>query len=364
MIVKEIIKTIEKLAPPALAESYDNVGLAVGNPSMSVTGVIVTLDVVEETVEEAISRGANMIVSHHPLIFKPLKSLTGKNYIERVILKAIANNIAIYCAHTNIDVSCKGVSHALARELGLKHIKVLKPREDNIVKLIIYSPFNYSNDIRKVLSDMGAGLEWPYDSCSFSSIGEKRYRPIINLEYGKELGSTVTTEKEEKIETLVQKHLLDAILAAVERAHPYNEINYELVNVSNKDIGIGYGTYGELAEPMTLDQFLLFTKEVLGLSYIKYSEPKREKISRVAVCGGSGASFISDAVAVGADIYMTGDFKYHDYFNTDSGIILADIGHYESEQFILNTFCEVLQKNFINFAVRKSDVRSNPIHII
>ncbi len=364
MNVKEVIKIMENFAPPALAESYDNVGLMVGDSSMRVTGILLALDVVEETIDEAIDSGLNMIISHHPLIFKPIKSLTGRDYIERIIIKALKNDIAIYSAHTNADITRGGVSHILAKELGLKHLKVLRPIENNLVKLVVYTPFDYSNDVRKALADAGAGALGIYDSCSFSSIGEGRFRASDGSTPFVGSVDSVHTEKEEKIEVVVQKHMLSETITAVKRVHPYQEVVYEIFCLYNANNNIGLGICGELEEAMDLNDFFLMVKSRLSLEYIRYSKPNKTLIRTVALCGGSGGSMISDAVRSCADIYLTGDLKYHDYLSTDNNIIIADIGHFESEQFILNVFYDVLIKKITTFAVRKSANFINPMKTI
>ncbi len=364
MNVREVIKIIEDFAPPAIAESYDNVGLMVGDASMRVTGILLTLDVVEATIEEAIDNGINMIISHHPLIFSPLKSITGKNHIERIIVKAIKNNIAIFSAHTNADKTLGGVSYALAKELDLKHLKVLSPECGSLVKLVIYSPFDYSNDVRNALANAGAGTIGLYDSCSFSTVGEGRFRPHDTATPFVGITGSIHTEKEEKIEVIVQRHNLFSTITAVKRVHPYQEVTYEIFSVENRNEWIGLGMSGELEEAMYVEDFLMMVKERLSLNAIRYSAPHKTLVKNIAVCGGSGSSLIKSAISKGADIFITGDLKYHDYLDVDSNIIIADIGHFESERLILNVFYDVLRKKITNFAVRKSVTFDNPIKTI
>ncbi|MEG0499933.1 MAG: Nif3-like dinuclear metal center hexameric protein [Rikenellaceae bacterium] len=364
MVVSEVIKIIEGFAPPALAENFDNVGLMVGDKSMRVRGILLTLDVVEESVDEAVERGLNLIITHHPLIFSPLKSLTGKNYIERVLIRAIKQGVAIYSAHTNLDSVQQGVSFRLGEKLGLQKMQVLRPVKNNLLKLVVYSPFNYSNGIRKALADSGAGFIGQYDSCSFSAMGEGRFRATAGLRPFVGSVGELHTEKEERIETVVQRHKLAETLVQLRRVHPYEEMAYDVMPLENMDPSVGLGVIGEFSEEMDVYDFLGGVKKILQIPMIKYSAPVKNRIRRVALCGGAGASFINDAINSGADIYVTGDLKYHDYFVPDGRITIADIGHFESEQFTLDIFNDVLIKKITNFTVCKTALNCNPINYL
>lgn len=364
MVVSEVIKIIEDFAPPALAESFDNVGLMVGDKSMRVRGILLTLDVFEESVDEAVERGLNLIITHHPLIFSPLKSLTGKNYIERVIIRAIKQGVAIYSAHTNIDSVSGGVSFKLGEKLGLGNMRVLCPVKNNLLKLVIYSPVNYSNSIRKALADTDSGSIGAYDSCSFSSMGEGRFRALSGAKPFVGEINNLHTEREERIETIIQRHKLASTLAVLRRVHPYEEMAYDVLPLENIDPSVGLGVVGEFEEEMSLHDFLGGVKRILDIPAIKYSKPVKNMIKRVALCGGAGASFISDAIGSGADIYITGDLKYHDYFIPEGRITIADVGHFESEQFTLDIFYDVLIKKITNFTVCKTALNCNPINYL
>lgn len=364
MVVGDVIKLIEDFAPPVFAEGFDNVGLAVGDTAMRVSGVLLTLDVLEVHIDEALDKGLNMIISHHPLIFSPLKSLTGNNYIQRVVMRAIKHNIAIYCAHTNIDKVMGGVSFRLGEKIGLKNMQILAPVKDNFYKLVIYSPINYSNIIRKTLSDCDAGHIGAYDNCSFSSIGEGRFSAKEGAHPFVGRVGELHTEKEERIETIIYRHKLYRTLDAVRRVHPYQEMAYDVLALDNMDYSVGLGVIGELNEAVGVKEFLNEVKGILNLGAIKYSKHGKELVKKVALCGGSGASFIGDAICREADIYLTADVKYHEFFASDVPITVADIGHFESEQFTIDIFYDVLSKKNTNFAIYKTTQNCNPINYL
>lgn len=364
MIVSEVIKIVEEFTPPALAESFDNVGLMVGDKTMRVRGVLLTLDVVEESVDEAVERGLNLIIAHHPLIFTPLKTMTGKDAVQRTLLRAIKQGVAIYCAHTNLDNVIGGVSFRLGEVLGLKKMRVLKPVKNNLLKLVIYTPFNYANSVRKALSDSGAGHIGDYDSCSFSSVGEGRFCALPGATPFVGVVGDLHTEKEERVETIVQRHQLAKTLATVRRVHPYEEMAYDVTPMEISDSSVGLGVVGELEQEMDCIEFLTLVKEKLNLGVVKYTKPSKKMVKRIALCGGAGASFIHEAIGCSADIYLTGDLKYHDYFIPENHITVADIGHFESEQFTLDIFYDVLIKKITNFTVCKTALNCNPINYL
>lgn len=364
MIVSEVIKIVEEFAPPALAESFDNVGLMVGDQTMRVSGVLLTLDVVEQSVDEAVDRGLNLIIAHHPLIFSPLKSVSGKDAVQRTILHAIRQGVAIYCAHTNLDSVAGGVSFRLGEVLGLEKMRVLRPMKNNLLKLVIYSPFNYANTVRKALADSGAGHVGAYGSCSFSSVGEGRFCALPGANPFVGSVGDLHTEKEERVETIVQRHQLEKILSAVRKVHPYEEMAYDVLPMEIDDCSVGLGVIGELEQEMDALEFLNLVKRKLNLGVVKHSKLSKKMVKRVALCGGAGGSFIHNAIGCGADIYLTGDLRYHDYFIPENRITLADIGHFESEQFTLDIFYDVLIKKITNFTVCKTALNCNPINYL
>ncbi|WP_405562123.1 Nif3-like dinuclear metal center hexameric protein [Polaribacter sp. Asnod6-C07] len=364
MIIKDITNYIEKLAPLNYAESFDNVGLLIGNYSTKVTGVLVALDTLEETVDEAIAKKCNLIVSFHPIIFSGLKKLNGNSYVERVVLKAIQNNIAIYATHTALDNSKNGVSAKMCEVLGLTNTKVLIPKKGIIKKLTTYVPNKNANNLRTVLFDAGAGNIGNYDNCSFNVSGDGTFRgnensnPVLG-EKGK-----LHTEPETKISVIFESKNEKSILKALQENHPYEEVAYEIITTENVHQNIGMGMIGELNTEMDEKNFLKYLKSTMKTDCVRHSAFINKKIKKVAVLGGSGSFAISDAKKAGADAYVSADFKYHEFFKAENCILLADIGHYESEQFTKNLLVDYLTKKFSNFAIILSEKSTNPIYYI
>lgn len=362
MTVKDITSAIEEIAPLVYQESYDNCGIQVGYPSAGVSGVLLTLDVTEEVLDEAIASNCNMIVAHHPLIFSGLKKLAGRNYVERIVMRAIKNDITIYAAHTNLDNMQAGVNDKIVEKLGLQNRRILAPQKAILSKLYTYAPAGVADKVRDAMFAAGAGSIGNYSECSFNTSGSGTFRAAANANPALGVaGGDRHTEPEVKIEVLVEKHREREVLAAMRAAHTYEEVAYELIPLSNLHQQIGAGMVGELAEPMEERQFLNYLKEKMNVSVIRHTSLLGRNISRVAICGGSGSFLLNDAIAAGSDIFITGDFKYHQFFDADGRIIIADIGHYESEQFTPEIFEMVLKKKFPNFAVLSSKVLTNPV---
>ncbi|MEP2169598.1 MAG: Nif3-like dinuclear metal center hexameric protein [Polaribacter sp.] len=364
MIIKDITNYLEELAPLNYAEDFDNVGLLVGNYSTSVSGVLVTLDTLEETVDEAIAKKCNLIISFHPIIFGGLKKLNGNSYVERVVLKAIKNDIAIYATHTALDNSKNGVSAKMCAILGLENTKILIPKKGIIKKLTTYVPTNNTKALRTSLFSAGAGNIGNYDNCSFNINGEGTFRGNENSnptlgEKGKN-----HSEKETQISVIFESKNESAILKALQENHPYEEVAYEIVTTENIHQNIGMGMIGELSSEMDEKEFLLYLKKTMKTDCVRHSNLINKKIKKVAVLGGSGSFAISNAKRAGADAYVSADFKYHEFFKAENSILLADIGHYESEQFTKNLLVDYLTKKFSNFAVILSEKSTNPIYYI
>ena len=364
MIIKDITNYIEELAPLNYAEDFDNVGLLVGNYNTNITGVLVTLDTLEETVNEAIAKKCNLIVSFHPIIFSGLKKLNGNSYVERVVLKAIKNDIAIYATHTALDNSKNGVSAKICEVLGLKNNHILIPKTGIIKKLTTYAPIINADALKTALFSAGAGNIGNYDKCSFTVLGNGTFRgneysnPVIGEK------GTLHTEKEAKISVIYESKNETAILKALQENHPYEEIAYEIVTTENVHQDIGMGMIGELSSEMEEKEFLSFLKKTMKTDCIRHSALINKKIKKVAVLGGAGSFAISHAKKAGADAYVSADFKYHEFFTAENSILLADIGHYESEQFTKNLLVDYLTKKFSNFAVILSEKSTNPIYYI
>lgn len=364
MKIKNIADAIEELAPLSYAEDFDNVGLLVGNYNTEVTGVLVTLDTLEETIDEAIAKNCNLVVSFHPIIFSGLKKLNGNNYVERVVLKAIKNDIAIYATHTALDNSNNGVSARMCEVLGLTNTEILIPKKNIIKKLTTYIPLADANNLRTKLFKVGAGNIGNYDSCSFNSDGKGSFRgnekssPVI----GKK--GILHIEDETCINILFEGYLENKILETLFENHPYKEVAYEIITLNNANQNIGMGMIGELSSEFNETIFLDFLKKTFKSGCIKHSNLLHKNIKKVAVLGGSGSFAIDSAIRAKADVYISADFKYHDFFKAENKILLADVGHYESEQFTKNLLVEYLTKKFSNFAIILSEKNTNPIHYI
>jgi dinuclear metal center YbgI/SA1388 family protein len=361
MRILNIIEHLESVAPIHYQESYDNAGLIVGDKTREISAALITLDVTEEVIDEAILTGCGLIISHHPLIFKGIRRITGSNEVERCLIKAIQNNIAIFSAHTNLDSITGGVNSMICKKLGLTSCRILSPAKNQLLKLITYVPDDHLDTVRSALFSAGAGVIGNYDQCSYSVSGAGTFRgndesnPFVGLK------GELHTEKEYRLETILPRHLSGSVVAALSGSHPYEEVAYDLVPLENEFPTVGAGMIGELTEPVDESSFLMTIKQIFGCKMIKHTALLDRKISTVAVCGGSGSFLISTAMAEGADIFITADIKYHDFFDAGKKIILADIGHYESEQFTKEVLKEIVSKKFPTFALRLSDVKTNPV---
>jgi len=361
MVIQDVINHLETLAPLPYAEDFDNAGLLVGNKNTKVSGVLVTLDTLESVVDEAIAKKCNLIVSFHPIIFKGLKSLTGKDYVERTVMKAIKNDIAIYAIHTALDNAIKGVNDIICNTLELENKKILIPQKGTIKKLTTYVPLGNANTLRSQLFKAGAGNIGNYDNCSFNAEGTGTYRGNENSNPTLGKKGELHEEKEVQISVTFNKHIESKLLKTLFEHHPYEEVAFEVATLDNYDQNIGMGMVGELKEIQDTIKFLTFVKEKMNVSVIKHSEISKDLIKKVAVLGGSGSFAISAAKRAGADILITADLKYHDFFSAENEIILADIGHYESEQFTKNFLVEYLSNKITNFAIVLSTTNTNPV---
>jgi dinuclear metal center YbgI/SA1388 family protein len=361
MIVQEVTEILEQLAPLAQAEDFDNVGLLIGYPKTEVTGILVTLDTLENVVDEAIAHNCNLIVSFHPIIFTGLKKITGQNYVERVVLKAIRNEIAIYSMHTALDNSFKGVNAKICEVLGIVNAKILIPQKGSIKKLTTYVPKADAKILKNALFQAGAGNIGNYSNCSFTVDGIGSYKGGENSNPVKGGAGQLQFEEETQINVTFAAHNERKVLRALFQNHPYEEVAYEVFSLDNKNQNIGMGMIGELKEPMTEGDFLSFIKERMHVSVIRHSSLLGGKVKKVAVLGGSGAFAINAAKRDGADVFITSDIKYHQFYEAEDQMVIADIGHYESEQFTKNLLVDYLTEKIPSFAIRLSDSNTNPI---
>ena len=361
MKVKEIVSALERFAPLPLQDGFDNAGLQVGLTEAEATGALLCLDVTEAVVDEAIALGYNLIISHHPLIFKGYKSITGKDYIERCIMKAITHGIVIYSAHTNLDNAPGGVNYKMAEKIGLKNVRILAPKEDCLLKLVTFVPVEQAEQVRKALFDAGCGCIGNYDSCSYNLLGEGTFRAMEGANpFCGQVGE-LHTEREIRVETVLPAFRKSAVVKALMASHPYEEPAFDLYSIKNAWEQVGSGVIGELDEPETELEFLKRIKKIFEVGCLKHTRLTGRLIHKVALCGGSGAFLASRAVGCGADVFITGEVKYHDYFNYENQILMAEIGHYESEQYTKEIFYSIIREMFPSLDVQMTRVNTNPI---
>lgn len=362
MNLNEIIFEIEKFAPLSYQESYDNCGLLIGNNNAEITGAILTLDCVEETINEAIRKKCNLIIAHHPIIFGGIKKITGSNYVERTIIKAIQNNIAIYVCHTNLDNVLHGVNKKIATKLDLINISILAPKKTILKKIVTFVPNTHLEIVRNNLFNAGAGNIGNYDSCSFSieGIGSFKGNENSNPFVGEK--EKLSLEKETRLELIFEAINETKIITALKQNHPYEEVAYDIYLLENEYQNVGSGMVGYLKNPMPEKEFLEFLKQVFKLKSIKHTCFLNKPIQKIALCGGSGKFLLKNAISSKSDVYISSDFKYHEFFDAENKILVADIGHYESEQFTPEIFYEIISKKFPNFASYLTETNTNPVN--
>lgn len=362
MLLKTIISEIEKFAPLAYQESYDNCGLLTGQKEQEITGALLCLDCTEAIVEEALQKKCNLIIAHHPIIFSGLKKINGNNYVERTIIKAIQNNIAIYACHTNLDNIKLGVNKKIADKLGLINQQILSQKKSLLKKLVTFVPATHLDAVRDNLFNAGAGNIGNYDSCSFvlegtgSFRGNENSNPFIG-EKGK-----LSLEKETRLELIFETVNESQIISALKQNHPYEEVAFDIYQLENTYQNIGSGMVGELEKSISETKFLEKLKSVLKLKVIKHTSLTNKNIKKVALCGGSGSFLLKNAINSKSDIYISSDFKYHEFFDAENKILVADIGHYESEQFTPEIFYEIISNKFPNFASYLTETNTNPVN--
>lgn len=359
--LKDIVTIIEQFAPLRYQESYDNSGLLIGENDKNITSALLCLDIDESVIDEAIELGSNLIISHHPLVFSGLKRFTKNSYITRVLHKAIKNDIAIYSCHTNIDSVKNGVSYKIGERLGLKNMRPLSPLEDSLCKLVVFCPEENMNVVRDKICEEG-GVIGDYTNCSYVSygsgtfMGNKNTTPFIGTQMQKQ------TVKEVKIEVIINKNLVERTMIEVKKIHPYQEVGYDVYPLKNVDSNVGLGIYGDLDESVDAQQYIAFIADKLECQIIRHSDIIKSNIKRVAVCGGSGANFVGKSISIGADIFISADFKYHDFFLESNLITIADIGHFEGEKYTLDIFYDIISKKIPNFAIHYTKKGKNPIN--
>lgn len=361
MQIANIIAFLESIAPPSLQEQYDNAGLLTGNANWTCTGALCTLDATEEVIKEAIQRNCNLVIAHHPIIFAGLKKINGKNYVEKAVITAIKNDIAIYAIHTNLDNVIAGVNGMMADKLGLVNRKILSPKQATLKKLYTFVPVEHAESVRSALFAAGGGHIGNYNECSFGVEGTGTFKGGENTNPFVGKPGERHYEKELKVEVIFPAYLQPAIVKALLAAHPYEEVAYDVVDLANAQPGIGSGLVGELPESIPETGFLALLKQAFNLSVIRHTPLLNRPVKKVALCGGAGSFLVSKALAAGADVYVTADMKYHEFFDANDRIIIADIGHYESEQFTIDLLRGILREKFPTFAVLKTATKTNPV---
>jgi len=364
MKLSEITTYLDTEISPALQESYDNCGLLVGNPELTITGVLICLDITDKVLDEAGIKKCNLVISHHPLIFSGIKSLTGRNDTERLVIRAITENIAVYALHTNLDNHYEGVNRFLCDKIGIENAGILRPVPDKLRKLITFCPTAHADMVREAVFAAGAGQIGNYDSCSYTANGEGTFRALNGANPFVGEPWKLHSEPEVRIETIFPAFLENKIVDALKKTHPYEEVAYDIYPLTNLHQRIGAGMVGMLPEKVDAGEFLTYIKKILNVGCIRHTDFKNKIIQKVAVCGGSGSFLIRDAMRCNADIYMTGDIKYHDFFIPENHMILADIGHYESEQFTKELIYTLLKKKFTTFALFISGTNTNPVNYL
>lgn len=364
MKLKEITTYLDTAVPLSFQEDYDNSGLQVGDPDKEISSALITLDVTEEILDEAIVSGCDLILSHHPVIFSGLKRITGLSLTEKILIRAIRDDIAIYSSHTNLDIFNAGVSRKMAQKLSLQNIKVLAPLKGRLNKLVTYIPESHLDKVREAVFNAGAGVIGNYDNCGFVAEGTGSFRGNESTNpYVGERGK-MHFEKELRFETVFVSHLKDKVIKALISAHPYEEVAYDIYLLENNNVDFGLGCTGDLPEAKNESDFLKMVSDIFDARGLRNSKLSGRKIKKVALCGGSGASLLKDAISSGADAFVTGDIKYHNYFDAEGRILLVDTGHYESEKFATEIIYDLIIKKFPKFAVRFSKTDTNPINYL
>lgn len=362
MNLQHIIAELEAFAPLAFQEDYDNCGLLTGKLNLDVTGVLLSLDCTEEVIEEALASNCNLVIAHHPVIFSGLKKLNGNTVVERVIIKAIKHDIAIYACHTNIDNVQNGVNQKISEKLQLKNQRILAPKGGLLKKLVTYVPSSHHQAVLDKLFASGAGKIGNYDSCSFNTEGTGTYRGNALSNPFKGKANQLSKEPEIRVETVFEAQHENNLIKGLLSVHPYEEVAFDVFPLANNHPQVGSGMIGELEEPLGETEFMTFVKTVFKVPTIKHTRLSGKTVHKIAVCGGSGRFLLKSAIRAGAEVFITADFKYHDYFEVDNKLLLLDIGHFESEQFTPEIFYDIIQKKFPTFAIHLSKINTNPIN--
>jgi dinuclear metal center YbgI/SA1388 family protein len=364
MKLSDLCSYLDSAVPLSLQEDYDNSGLQFGQYEKEISSGLLTLDVTESVIDEAIKKGCDIIISHHPVIFNSIKKITGKTTRDRILVKAIKNDIAIYSSHTNLDMLNAGVSRKMAQKLGLHNVKVLRSLKNRLIKLVTFVPVDHLDRVKEAVFNAGAGVIGNYDQCGFSVTGTGSYRAGegANPFVGERV--KIHFEKEVRFETILFSDLKEKVIKALLDTHPYEEVAYDMYQLDNDNIDLGLGCIGILPEPVGENDFLGHISSVFGAYGIRYSRLTGNPIKKVALCGGSGAALLADALSFKADAFVTADIKYHTFFEAENEILLVDCGHFETEKFSTEILYDLINKKFPKFAVLFSETNTNPINYL
>ncbi|MXV49806.1 Nif3-like dinuclear metal center hexameric protein [Pedobacter sp. HMF7647] len=364
MRLDELIAHLESFAPLSYQEDYDNAGLIVGDRNQEISAALISLDCIESVVEEAISKGCQLIISHHPIVFRGLKKFNGSSYVERVVMKAIKHNIALYAIHTNLDNVSQGVNKKICDVLGIKNPTILMPKGNILKKLITFCPVDQAEKVRQALFNGGAGQIGNYSECSFNANGTGTFtagegaNPFVGERFAQH------HENEIRIETIFAANQQRQVLIALFESHPYEEVAYDIYPLDNAHQQVGSGMIGNLERETDEMSFLTHVKLQLKAKVIRHTALNGKKVKRVAVCGGAGGFLLKQAISAGADVFITADYKYHEFFDADKKTLIADVGHFESEQFTQELLLEIIRKKFPNFALHLTEQNTNPINYL
>ena len=364
LTIADIVRELNSFAPPMYQEDYDNSGFMIGDASNLATGALLTIDVTEEVIREAVDKNANLIISHHPLIFGGIKKLTGANHVERAVMLAIKEDICIYAGHTNFDSVMGGVNSRIAQKIGLTDTRILRPKKRTLFKLITFVPESHAEKVRQALFDAGAGSIGNYDSCSYNLKGTGTFRGAEGTNPFSGQPGKLEFEEEIRIETIFPVNLRQKVISSLLENHPYEEVAYDIYPLDNMNPLAGSGLTGLLTAPEEELDFLHRLKEIFHCGSIRHTALLGKPVRKVALCGGSGFFLLPDAILWGADVFITGDVRYHEFFDADRKILLADIGHFESEQFTREIFYDNIKEKFPKFAIHFSEVNTNPINYL
>ena len=359
MTIKDVTTFLEQKFPLYLQEDFDNCGVQCGDVRQEISGAMVCFEMSEQVIDEAIDKGCNLVISHHPLMLKRgICKIVPTDRVGAMICKALAHNMVLYSMHTNIDSGEGGGNDAFAEKLRLRNVKVLEPHKGMYRKLVVFVPKENAETLKSALFAVGCGVQGNYDSCGYTLHGQGQFRPLegANPHIGEE--NHLEHVDEERVEMIYPTGLQRAVVQAIYDNHPYEEPAFDLLPLENESRTIGLGRIGELPKELPVSDFLGYLKDNLGFIHCRYCGDETKMIRKVAVCGGGGSSFIDLAIASGADAYVSGDFKYHDFFKSYQKTLLVDIGHYEGEFFIKNIIFNLLNEKFSTFATLISKMES------